>query len=68
MSPVRLSRARLTKNSEEVFCGLAASGRDIGAACSGGFFQRNGYSVVRYDLAVFNGEGIKNSEEVSEYW
>ncbi|MCX4282150.1 porin [Alistipes muris] len=43
-------------------CGLAASGRDIGAACSGGFFQRNGYSVVRYDLAVFNGEGINTRD------
>lgn len=43
-------------------CGLASSGRDIGAACFGGFFQRDGRSIVRYDLAVFNGEGINTHD------
>ncbi len=43
-------------------CGLAASGRDIGAACCGGFFKRDGYSVLRYDIAVLNGQGINTKD------
>lgn len=43
-------------------CGLAASGRDIGAVCFGELFRRDGYSVFRYDLAVFNGEGINTHD------
>lgn len=39
-------------------CGLSASGRDIGAMISGGFIHREGYSIINYDLALFNGEGI----------
>lgn len=35
-----------------------ASGRDIGAMLSGGFIHREGYSIINYDLGVFNGEGI----------
>ena len=43
-------------------CGLAASGRDIGVSCSGSFFPRDGYDLLRYDLAVFNGEGINTRD------
>lgn len=43
-------------------CGLAASGRDIGVSCFGGFFQRGSRSVLRYDFALFNGEGINTHD------
>lgn len=40
-------------------CGLSTSGgRDIGATMYGGFFKREGYSILNYDVGVFNGEGL----------
>lgn len=39
-------------------CGISATGRELGATLSGGFFKREGYSIVNYDLGLFNGEGI----------
>lgn len=43
-------------------CGLSSSGRDLGAMLHGGFFERDGYHVLNYDLGVFNGEGINNRD------
>lgn len=43
-------------------CGLSASGRDLGAMLHGGFFERDGYHLLNYDLGVFNGEGINNRD------
>ncbi len=43
-------------------CGLASSGRDLGAMLHGGFFERDGYHLLNYDLGVFNGEGINNRD------
>ncbi|MCM1151295.1 MAG: OprO/OprP family phosphate-selective porin [Alistipes sp.] len=43
-------------------CGLSATGRDLGATLCGGFFRREGYSIVNYDLSVFNGEGINTKD------
>lgn len=37
---------------------LKATGRDLGAQLYGGFFQRDGYSILGYNLGVFNGNGI----------
>lgn len=39
-------------------CGLTATGRDLGAQIYGGFWKRDGSSVVNYNLGVFNGEGL----------
>ncbi len=40
-------------------CGLSgATGRDMGLMAYGGFFHREGYSVLSYNIGVFNGEGI----------
>lgn len=44
-------------------CGLAAGGRDLGAMLYGGFVKRDGYSVINYDLGVFNGEGINSRDK-----
>lgn len=39
-------------------CGLSATGRDMGAQMFGGFFRRDGYSILNYNFGVFNGEGL----------
>lgn len=39
-------------------CGLSATGRDLGAQLYGGFWKRGDYSVVNYNVGVFNGEGL----------
>lgn len=39
-------------------CGLSATGRDMGAQVFGGFFKRDGYNILNYNLGVFNGEGL----------
>lgn len=38
--------------------GIAATGRDIGFQIYGGFIERDGYSIINYNLGVFNGNGI----------
>ncbi|MDE7077117.1 MAG: OprO/OprP family phosphate-selective porin [Alistipes sp.] len=43
-------------------CGISATGRDLGATLFGGFFKRDGYSIVSYDLGVFNGQGINTKD------
>lgn len=43
-------------------CGISATGRDLGATLYGGFFQRDGYSILSYDLGVFNGQGINTKD------
>lgn len=43
-------------------CGFSATGRDLGATLYGGFFKRDGYSIVNYDFGVFNGEGINTRD------
>ena len=35
-----------------------ATGRDIGLQLYGGFFERDGYSILNYNVAVFNGSGV----------
>lgn len=39
-------------------CGVNATGRDIGLALYGGFLKRDAFSIINYDVAVMNGEGI----------
>lgn len=39
-------------------CGLSATGRDMGAMLYGGFFKRGDYSILNYNVGVFNGEGL----------
>lgn len=43
-------------------CGLSATGRDMGAMLYGGFFRREGYSVLNYHIGVFNGEGLNTKD------
>lgn len=43
---------------DDICCGISATGRDMGAMLSGGFLHRKGYSILSYNLAVLNGQGI----------
>ncbi len=43
-------------------CGLSATGRDMGAMLYGGFFHRKGYSLLNYNIGVFNGEGLNTRD------
>lgn len=43
-------------------CGLSATGRDMGAMLGGGLFHRRGYSIVSFNLGVFNGEGLNTRD------
>lgn len=44
-------------------CGISATGRDMGATLYGGFFKRDGYHILNYDLGVFNGEGLNTKDK-----
>ncbi|MBQ2784417.1 MAG: porin [Alistipes sp.] len=44
------------------FDGIKATGRDMGLQLYGGFIERNGYSIINYNLGVFNGSGINNKD------
>lgn len=43
-------------------CGLSATGRDLGAMLFGGFFHREGYDILSYNIGVFNGEGLNTKD------
>jgi len=38
--------------------GMSSSGRDFGIGLYGNIFKKKGYSVLNYDIGVFNGSGI----------
>lgn len=45
-----------------MYDGIASTGRDIGLQLYGGFIQRDGYSIINYNLGVFNGSGINRKD------
>ena len=47
-------------------CGLAATGRDMGATLYGDLLERDGEAFLSYDLGVFNGEGINNPSGIDK--
>lgn len=42
-----------------------ATGRDIGAQLYGGFIKREGYSIINYNVGVYNGAGINTKDNNS---
>lgn len=38
--------------------GIGSTGRDIGFQLYGGFIERDGFNIINYNLAIFNGAGI----------
>ncbi|MDY5319204.1 MAG: porin, partial [Candidatus Egerieousia sp.] len=39
-------------------CGIAGSGRDMGLQVYGSLFELNGHKLLKYNLGLFNGNGI----------
>jgi len=42
--------------------GIKATGRDLGIQLYGSLLQRDGYSILHYNLGLFNGEGINTTD------
>ena len=54
---------RLVKMSSHDVTGISSAGRDCGAQLYGGFVKRNNYSIINYNLAIFNGNGINSKKD-----
>ncbi len=54
---------RLVKMSSHDITGISSAGRDCGAQLYGGFVKRNNYSIINYNLAIFNGNGINSKKD-----
>lgn len=52
----------LVRNNKE-YDGISATGRDMGIQLYGGFIEREGYSIINYNLGVFNGSGINGKTD-----
>ena len=46
--------------------GINANGRDVGVSINGGFFKRDGFSLINYFFGVFNGSGINISADTNK--
>ena len=49
---------RLAHLSSGDVTGISSTGRELGAQFYGSAFHKKGYSILRYNLALFNGNGI----------
>lgn len=51
--------------SNKAFDGISATGRDMGVQLYGSFLARGGYSIINYNVGVFNGAGINTKDNNS---
>ena len=54
---------RLVRMSSSDLQGITSSGRDIGAMLYGGFIKKDGFSIINYEVGVFNGSGINTKDK-----
>lgn len=54
----------LVRNNQ-LFDGIGATGRDMGVQLYGGFLEKEGYSIINYNIGVFNGKGINSKDNNS---
>lgn len=54
---------RLVRMSSSDLQGINSSGRDIGAMLYGGFIKKDGFSIINYEVGVFNGSGINTKDK-----
>ncbi len=54
---------RFARMSDREMTGISASGRDIGMEFLGSALHRDGFSILNYELAVFNGYKLNSSDE-----
>lgn len=48
----------MSRNGNTDMTGINSSGRDIGLQFAGGFIKQDGFSLINYEIGVFNGAGI----------
>lgn len=53
---------RLVRLSSNDVTGISATGRELGAQLYGSILPKEGYSIIRYNLALFNGNGINTKD------
>ena len=53
----------MARVGSEDLTGCSSSGRDTGMQLFGGFVHRNGYSIINYNVAVINGNGINVKDD-----
>jgi phosphate-selective porin len=53
---------RLVRMSSNDVTGISSTGRDCGAQLYGGFFKREDFNILSYNLALFNGNGINRAD------
>ena len=53
----------LAKLSTDDLTGYSTSGRDCGVQFFGGFIHRKGYSIINYNLAILNGNGVNLKDD-----
>lgn len=49
---------RLARLGSGDMTGISSTGRDIGVQLYGGFIKKDGYSIINYEVGVFNGAGL----------
>lgn len=54
---------RLVKMSSHDVTGISSAGRDMGAQLYGSFVKKDNYSIINYNLAIFNGCGINQKRD-----
>ena len=57
-----LAIQRLVRMSNNDVTGINSAGRDCGAQLYGGFIAREGFNILNYNIAVFNGNGINKAD------
>ena len=55
--------SNLAKVGSNDVTGYTSSGRDAGMQIFGGFLHRDGYSIINYNIAVINGNGINAKDD-----
>lgn len=53
---------RLVRMSSSDITGISSTGRELGAQFYGSAIHKKGFSVLRYNLALFNGNGINSKD------
>ncbi len=53
---------RLVRMSGNDVTGISSTGRDCGVQLYGSFLPKEGFNILSYNLAVFNGNGINKSD------
>ena len=57
-----LTIQRFVHMSSNDLAGISSSGRNLGGQLYGGFIKKDGFSIINYNLAVFNGNVINSRD------